>query len=184
MKTNKIDTLFGHEKWGYPYIWIHVNLFINYHLIENWPAMLACITPSPPLNYCPLIPRIKIKLTFAHHNHGKVANISLIALSQKHNSSLLWTMIVLVLVSQLFLNERMVWLGWELNILESVVVSLSIGLSVDFTLHYAIMYKLATETDRYVQYLCTIICNLVLASHINWQVCTVFMYYNMQSCTS
>ena len=39
-------------------------------------------------------------------------------------------------------------LGWELNILESVVVTLAIGLSVDFTLHYGIMYKLAADTDR------------------------------------
>ena len=39
-------------------------------------------------------------------------------------------------------------LGWELNILESVVITLAIGLSVDFTLHYGIMYKLAVDTDR------------------------------------
>ena len=39
--------------------------------------------------------------------------------------------------------------GWELNILESVVVTLAIGLSVDFTLHYGIMYTLAADTDRY-----------------------------------
>ena len=40
------------------------------------------------------------------------------------------------------------FLGWELNILESVVITLAIGLSVDFTLHYGIMYKLSGETDR------------------------------------
>ena len=43
-----------------------------------------------------------------------------------------------------------IYLGWELNILESVVVTLSIGLSVDFTLHYGIMYTLAIDTDRLV----------------------------------
>merc|ERR1719350_1383740 len=42
----------------------------------------------------------------------------------------------------------LVLLGWELNILESVVITLAIGLSVDFTLHYGIMYKLSGETDR------------------------------------
>lgn len=42
----------------------------------------------------------------------------------------------------------LVVLGWKLNILESVVVTLAIGLSVDFTLHYGIMYKLSGETDR------------------------------------
>merc|ERR1719391_1033538 len=39
-------------------------------------------------------------------------------------------------------------LGWQLNILESVVITLAIGLSVDFTLHYGIMYKLSGESDR------------------------------------
>ena len=42
----------------------------------------------------------------------------------------------------------LVALGWKLNILESVVVTLAIGLSVDFTLHYGIMYKLSGESDR------------------------------------
>ena len=42
----------------------------------------------------------------------------------------------------------LVVLGWELNILESVVITLAIGLSVDFTLHYGIMYKLSGQTDR------------------------------------
>lgn len=35
----------------------------------------------------------------------------------------------------------LVFMGWKLNILESVAITLAIGLSVDFTLHYAIMYK-------------------------------------------
>ena len=34
----------------------------------------------------------------------------------------------------------LVLLGWELNILESVTVSIAVGLSVDFTAHYAIAY--------------------------------------------
>lgn len=43
----------------------------------------------------------------------------------------------------------LVLLGWKLNILESVSVSIAVGLSVDFTLHYAVGYRLsAQETDR------------------------------------
>ena len=42
----------------------------------------------------------------------------------------------------------LVLLGWELNILESVVITLAIGLSVDFTLHYGLMYSLSGQTDR------------------------------------
>ena len=42
----------------------------------------------------------------------------------------------------------LVLLGWELNILESVIITLAIGLSVDFSLHYGIMYNLAGHGDR------------------------------------
>ena len=42
----------------------------------------------------------------------------------------------------------LVLLGWELNILESVIITLAIGLSVDITLHYGIMYRLAGHGDR------------------------------------
>lgn len=33
--------------------------------------------------------------------------------------------------------------GWELNVLESVAISTSIGLAVDFSLHYSVSYRLA-----------------------------------------
>ncbi|EFX72150.1 hypothetical protein DAPPUDRAFT_10357, partial [Daphnia pulex] len=53
------------------------------------------------------------------------------------------TSVVLVSVAVLVL------LGWKLNILESVSVSLAVGLSVDFTLHYAVGYRLSGhQTDR------------------------------------
>lgn len=42
----------------------------------------------------------------------------------------------------------LVLLGWELNILESTVMSLAVGLSVDFTIHYGVAYGLAPHKDR------------------------------------
>ena len=41
----------------------------------------------------------------------------------------------------------LVFMGWKLNILESVAITLAIGLSVDFTLHYAMMYQKCKEGD-------------------------------------
>ena len=38
-----------------------------------------------------------------------------------------------------------VLMGWELNILESIAVSMAAGLSVDFTIHYSVAYKLSKE---------------------------------------
>ncbi|XP_076048316.1 protein dispatched homolog 1-like [Oratosquilla oratoria] len=42
----------------------------------------------------------------------------------------------------------LVLLGWRLNILESITVSVAIGLAVDFTLHYGVTYRLSPEPDR------------------------------------
>lgn len=42
----------------------------------------------------------------------------------------------------------LVLLGWKLDVLESVTVSVAIGLAVDFTLHYGVVYRLSAEEDR------------------------------------
>lgn len=39
----------------------------------------------------------------------------------------------------------LVLLGWKLNVLESITVSVAIGLAVDFTLHYGIAYRLVKD---------------------------------------
>ncbi|XP_071941832.1 protein dispatched homolog 1-like [Antedon mediterranea] len=42
----------------------------------------------------------------------------------------------------------LILLGWELNILESVTFSITVGLSVDFTIHYGVAYLLCRNSDR------------------------------------
>ena len=42
----------------------------------------------------------------------------------------------------------LVILGWKLNILESVAITLTIGLSIDFTLHYGVMYNASKDQDK------------------------------------
>ncbi|KAF7231441.1 dispatched RND transporter family member 1 [Nothobranchius furzeri] len=42
----------------------------------------------------------------------------------------------------------LVLLGWELNVLESVTISVAVGLSVDFAVHYGVAYRLAPAPDR------------------------------------
>ena len=38
--------------------------------------------------------------------------------------------------------------GWQLNILESIVVSVAVGLSIDFTMHYGVAYRLAPDKSQ------------------------------------
>ena len=38
--------------------------------------------------------------------------------------------------------------GWQLNILESIVMSVAVGLSIDFTMHYGVAYRLAPDKNQ------------------------------------
>ena len=42
-----------------------------------------------------------------------------------------------------------VLMGWELNVLESVIITVAVGLSIDHTLHYGVAYRLAPDLDRH-----------------------------------
>ncbi len=42
----------------------------------------------------------------------------------------------------------LICMDWELNVLESTIIILTIGLSFDFTLHYAVAYKLCADETR------------------------------------
>lgn len=42
----------------------------------------------------------------------------------------------------------LVLLGWQLNIMESVILSVAVGLAIDFTVHYGVAYSLAPAQDR------------------------------------
>ena len=39
-----------------------------------------------------------------------------------------------------------VLMGWKLNIVESITIMLAVGMSVDFTIHYSVVYQLSRET--------------------------------------
>ncbi len=40
-----------------------------------------------------------------------------------------------------------VLMGWHLNIIESITISLAVGLSIDFTIHYGVAYRLSKAYD-------------------------------------
>lgn len=56
--------------------------------------------------------------------------------------------VITVTLSILTTVAILILLGWKLNILESVSVSTAIGLTVDFSLHYAIHYRMSPEKER------------------------------------
>lgn len=42
----------------------------------------------------------------------------------------------------------LVLLGWQLNILESVILSVAVGLAIDFTVHYGVAYCVSPDKDQ------------------------------------
>ncbi|KAL3873645.1 hypothetical protein ACJMK2_036740 [Sinanodonta woodiana] len=65
--------------------------------------------------------------------------------------------VVTIAAIMLVTTAALVLLGWELNILESVIITVAIGMSVDHTLHYGVAYQLSPELDRGKRVQCSII---------------------------
>ncbi|KAK4871478.1 hypothetical protein RN001_015602 [Aquatica leii] len=55
--------------------------------------------------------------------------------------------VITITCSILVIMAILVLLGWKLNVLESIAVSTAIGLTVDFSLHYTVHYKLCPNTE-------------------------------------
>ncbi len=47
--------------------------------------------------------------------------------------------------------SALVLCGWVLNVIESLMLSLAVGLSIDFTIHYGVAYKLCKENQSSVR---------------------------------
>lgn len=59
--------------------------------------------------------------------------------------------------TMLVIVASIVLLNWELNILESVIITVAVGLSIDYTLHYGVAYRLAPDLDRQNRAYCSFI---------------------------
>ncbi|XP_022102785.1 protein dispatched homolog 1-like [Acanthaster planci] len=58
-----------------------------------------------------------------------------------------WAM--LTIASAVFVTvASLVLLGWNLGVVEATIITLAVGLSVDYTIHYGTAYKLSPSTDR------------------------------------
>ncbi|XP_038054259.1 protein dispatched homolog 1-like [Patiria miniata] len=77
-----------------------------------------------------------------------LATASLILFLTTRNILLtLWAM--LTITSTVFVVVAiLVLLGWELNVVEATIITLAVGLSIDFTIHYGVAYKLSPLKTR------------------------------------
>ncbi|CAG0886573.1 unnamed protein product [Darwinula stevensoni] len=80
---------------------------------------------------------------------GIAMSLSFIVLSLTTLNLLLSIYSIVTIAFVIFTTSGvLVLLGWTLNVLEAITVSVAIGLAGDFTLHYAIAYKMCLEEDR------------------------------------
>lgn len=86
---------------------------------------------------------------------------------------------VLSVTSTIFVTMAILLLcGWELNVLESVAISTSIGLAVDFSLHYSVSYRLApnnTSREEAVKYALHRMCGPTAMGALTTGIAGVFM---------
>ena len=75
-----------------------------------------------------------------------IISLLVVALCTRHALiSLLSIFIILSII--LIVTAILVLFGWQLGVVESTILVLTIGLSFDYTLHYAIALKKNDETD-------------------------------------
>ncbi|KAH3852064.1 hypothetical protein DPMN_094559 [Dreissena polymorpha] len=68
----------------------------------------------------------------------------------------LYAMVTITFI-MLTTTASIVLMNWELNVLESVILTVAVGLSIDFTLHYGVAYRLAPDLDRKNRAYCSLI---------------------------
>ena len=55
--------------------------------------------------------------------------------------------IITIILAIAGIVASIVLMGWSLNIIESITISLAVGLSIDFTIHYGVAYRLSDGHD-------------------------------------
>ena len=82
-----------------------------------------------------------------------------------------------ILCIMLVTTAAIVLMGWELNIFESVVITVAVGLSIDHTLHYGVAYRLAPDLDRHNRTYCSLVRvgNVIFIAGLSTFLAGVFM---------
>lgn len=79
--------------------------------------------------------------------------------------------------TMLVIIASIVLMDWELNILESVIITVAVGLSIDYTLHYGVAYRLAPDLDRQNRAYCsfTRVGSVIFVSALSTFLAGIFM---------
>jgi len=90
----------------------------------------------------------------AYSSAGVSFAVALFVLVVMTRSILLTISSVVTIMAVVFvIGGIVVSIGWDLNILESIIVSISVGLSVDFTVHYSHSYLHSPDKSSRITYM-------------------------------
>lgn len=80
---------------------------------------------------------------------GVSLGVSFIVTLLTTRSCLLTLFAMLTITLAIFVTVgSLVLLQWNLNALESIIISLAVGISIDFTIHYGVAFRLCKASDR------------------------------------
>lgn len=154
MSTGRIEAVVVEYDSNVSYSLSHSQMHTFYHQVEEWMHKQLDTAPAGMRNGW----FISDLAFYDVQNSLSVSTVSAIALTMAiafvvlflATCNLWLSLISVVCLSCVVLVSvaALVLLDWKLNILESVSISLAVGLSVDFTLHYAIGYRLSIDKDR------------------------------------
>ena len=84
--------------------------------------------------------------TGTYHSVGLSLGVSVVVLLLTVRNALITIYAMVTIVMSIACTiATIVLLGWKLNIIVSLTITLAVGMSIDFTIHYGVVYQLSTD---------------------------------------
>uniref|UniRef100_A0A7I4YSR2 SSD domain-containing protein n=1 Tax=Haemonchus contortus TaxID=6289 RepID=A0A7I4YSR2_HAECO len=106
---------------------------------------IMCLSSSEITKYYDIIATLWSSTLFAVAISVAVSLLVVIVCTRRLILSLVSTAVITCVI--LWTTAVLILLGWELSVVESTIIVLTIGLSFDFTLHFAVSYRDESEKD-------------------------------------
>ncbi|VDO31079.1 unnamed protein product [Haemonchus placei] len=121
----------------YPFPQVFIILFIH--------LKIMCLSSSEITKYYDIIATLWSSTLFAVAISVAVSLLVVIVCTRRLILSLVSTAVITCVI--LSTTAVLILLGWELSVVESTIIVLTIGLSFDFTLHFAVSYRDESEKE-------------------------------------
>lgn len=127
-------------------LWTRMNAFVEKQIKKAPPELRSGFLTTSNLEFYSLQESLQANATKSIE--AQIVCVFLILLLITWNIRLSLLSIVSISSTIVSTLAILILLGWRLNIIESITISLAIGLAIDSTLHYTIAYKLLSKGNH------------------------------------